>query len=300
MALRLNSDVIRVGREGAGESSKKRYRRRRAINGSASFYYFPPKAANLWQFFLTDSFKDFESRRAARSRPDSWRGRMRPFSGYSVPVGRRGLMRRRCAAVRGIKKILVHSPTKTNRENFAAEVEKELGVPVEAVVSGESVADGADILVAATNSVSRVVPPEWLKPGMHVTCVKITELGEETFRKADRLVIHARKCAPENYIAGYGDEKIECHDPIDLLTEGAKGSNVTPKEPFWLGAPELKDVLAGKAPGRQSAKEITCFNNNIGLGIQFAAIGKAVFDEAKSKGLGREIPTDWFLETVHP
>ena len=203
-------------------------------------------------------------------------------------------------AVRGIKKILVHSPTKTNRENFATEVENELGIPVEAVVSGELVADGADILVAATNSVSRVVPPEWLKPGMHVTCVKITELGEETFRKADRLVIHARKFAPENYIAGYGDEKIECHDPIDLLTEGSKGSNVTPKEPFWLGAPELKDVLSGKAPGRQSAKEITCFNNNIGLGIQFAAIGKAVFDEAKSKGLGREIPTDWFLETVHP
>jgi len=59
--------------------------------------------------------------------------------------------------------------------------------------------------------------------------VKITELGEETFRKADRLVIHARKFAPENYIAGYGDEKIKCHDPIDLLTEGSMGSNVTPK-----------------------------------------------------------------------
>ena len=203
-------------------------------------------------------------------------------------------------AVRAIKKILVHSPTKGNREKFAVEVEKELGVSVEAVVSGESVAQRADILVAATNSVSRVVPPEWLKPGMHVTCVKITELGEETLRKADRLVIHARKFAPENYIAGYGDEKIECHDPIDLLTEGTKGSNVTPTQPFWLDAPELKDVISGKASGRQSAQEITCFNNNIGLGIQFAALGKAVFDEAKSRGLGREIPTDWFLETVHP
>ncbi len=64
------------------------------------------------------------------------------------------------------------------------------------MISGELVADRADILVAATNSVSRVVPPEWLKPGMHVTCVKITELGEETFRKVDRLVIHARKWAP--------------------------------------------------------------------------------------------------------
>jgi alanine dehydrogenase len=201
-------------------------------------------------------------------------------------------------AVRAIKKLLVHSPTKANRERFADEVEKELGIPVEAAVSGEFLADRADILVAATNSVSRVVPPEWLKPGMHVTCVKITELGEETLSKADRLVIHTRKFAPENYIAGYGDEKIEAHDPIDFLTEGGKGLSL--KQPSWIGAPELKDVIAGKVPGRQAAKEITCFNNNIGLGIQFAALGKAVFDDAKAQGLGREIPTDWFLETVHP
>ena len=203
-------------------------------------------------------------------------------------------------AVRDIKKILVHSPTKANREKFAAEVEGELGIAVDAVVSGETVAERADILVAATNSVSRVVPPEWLKPGMHVTCVKITELGEETLRKFDRLVIHTRKWAPDNYITGFNDEKVEAHDPIDLLTEGAKGSNVAPQQPFWLGAPELKDVVARKLPGRQSPTEISCFNNNIGLGIQFAALGKAIFDDAKAKGIGREIPTDWFLETVHP
>ena len=204
-------------------------------------------------------------------------------------------------AVRPIKKILAHSPTKANRENFAGEIEKELGVSVDAVASGESVAGHADILVAATNSVSRVVPPEWLRPGMHVTCVKITELGEETLRKFDRLVIHTRKWAPDNYITGFNDERVEAHDPIDLLTEGGgKGSPTAPKPPFWLGAPELKDVVAGKLPGRQSAREITCFNNNIGLGIQFAALGKAIFDAAKAKGVGREIPTDWFLETVHP
>ena len=203
-------------------------------------------------------------------------------------------------AVRAVKKILVYSPTKANREKFAVEIEKELGIPVDATVSGAALAERADILVAATNSVSRVVPPDWLKPGMHVTCVKITELGEETLRKFDRLVIHTRKWAPDNYITGFNDEKVEAHDPIDLLTEGGRGSSVAPKPPFWLGAPELKDVIAGKAPGRQSATEISCFNNNIGLGIQFAALGKAVLDDAKTQGLGREIPTDWFLETVHP
>jgi alanine dehydrogenase len=203
-------------------------------------------------------------------------------------------------AVRHIKKILVHSPTKANREKFATEMQAQLQISVDAVNSGETVAEGADILVAATNSVTRVVSPEWLRPGMHVTCVKITELGEETLRKADRLIIHTHKWAPDNYIPGFNDEKVEAHDPIDMLTEGVQAGTVAPKEPFWLNAPELKDVIAGKLPGRQSSREITCFNNNIGLGIQFAALGKGIFEDARTKGFGREIPTDWFLETVHP
>lgn len=203
-------------------------------------------------------------------------------------------------AVRPIKKIVVYSPTKANRDKFAAEVEAELGISIEASASAEAVAERADILVAATNSVSRVVLPEWLKPGMHVTCVKITELGDETLRRCDRLVIHTRKWAPDNYITGFNDERVEAHDPIELVREGAKSPERAPIAPFWLNAPELKDVVAGKLPGRQSAREITCFNNNIGLGIQFAALGKVVLDAARAKNTGREIPTDWFLETVHP
>lgn len=58
--------------------------------------------------------------------------------------------------------------------------------------------------------------------------------------------------------------------------------------------------MTGKAQGRASAEESTCFPNNIGIGLQFAAVGAAVFQEAKAKGIGREIPTDWFLESVHP
>jgi ornithine cyclodeaminase/alanine dehydrogenase-like protein (mu-crystallin family) len=205
---------------------------------------------------------------------------------------------RAMCSVRSIQKIRVYSPTKVNRETFGHEMEKELRIPVESFGSAEDVADSADILVAATNSVSRVVPPKWLKPGMHVTCVKITELGEETIGKADRLVIHTRKFAPENYIAGLGDEKIEAHDPIEFLKGNREAATV--QTPFWIGATELKDVVASKALGRQSAEEITCFNNNIGLGIQFAALAKVVYEQAKSKQIGREIPTDWFLETVHP
>jgi hypothetical protein len=45
---------------------------------------------------------------------------------------------------------------------------------------------------------------------------------------------------------------------------------------------------------------LTCFVNTIGLGVQFAAIGALLYDRARERGLGREIPTEWLTETVHP
>jgi ornithine cyclodeaminase/alanine dehydrogenase-like protein (mu-crystallin family) len=64
--------------------------------------------------------------------------------------------------------------------------------------------------------------------------------------------------------------------------------------------PTLPELLAGKVAGRQSDDEVTCFINNLGLGYQFAAAGAVVYRKAKEAGLGRELPTDWFTEDVHP
>ena len=203
-----------------------------------------------------------------------------------------------CAA-RKIEKVYVYSPTKANRETFAKEMERRVNLPVVPVERPEKAAESADILISATNSLSQVIFPEWLRPGIQVACVKASELGEDTIRDANHVIIHARKFAPENYIAGLGDEKIEVHDPVDLLRSGKKSTPLPQQPPWWTAAPELWQVVAGKVPGRTSAEETTCFINNIGLGIQFLALGAAVYQEARSKGMGREIPTDWFLESVH-
>jgi hypothetical protein len=131
--------------------------------------------------------------------------------------------------------------------------------------------------------------------------VRVPELGEETIRKIDRLIIHSHQHAPENYIAGFGDQGIQAHDAIDIIRNGPEQAHDTPiEDPFWLAAPELRDLVTGRAQGRTGAEESTCFLNNIGIGLQFAAVGAAVLNEAKKRGVGREIPTDWFLESVHP
>jgi hypothetical protein len=47
-------------------------------------------------------------------------------------------------------------------------------------------------------------------------------------------------------------------------------------------------------------QQITFFLNNVGTGVQFAAIGYCAYAGAKEKRLGREIPTDWFLQDIKP
>ncbi len=59
-------------------------------------------------------------------------------------------------------------------------------------------------------------------------------------------------------------------------------------------------MIAGKAASRCADREVTCFVNNLGLGYQFAAAGAVVYRKAKESGLGRELPTDWFTQDVHP
>jgi ornithine cyclodeaminase/alanine dehydrogenase-like protein (mu-crystallin family) len=201
-------------------------------------------------------------------------------------------------AVRKIKRVQIFSPTKANRERFAAEMAELTGIECVAVESIERAAAGADILVAATNAASPVVQPEWLEPGMHLTCVKDSELGEATIRRADRVVIHVRRHAPDNYIAGV-EEKVSAHDPVEILLGKASAAK-SDAAPFWTAEPEMKDLISGKVPGRVSPHEITCFINNIGIGLQFAALGAAVYQQARAQGIGREIPTEWFVQSVHP
>lgn len=62
----------------------------------------------------------------------------------------------------------------------------------------------------------------------------------------------------------------------------------------------MRRVKVPSAPGRSSDAQVTCFLNNLGLGYQFAAAGSVVYRKAKERRVGRELPTDWFTEDVHP
>src|SRR6266568_3795180 len=73
--------------------------------------------------------------------------------------------------VRKIERIKVFSPTRANRERFAAEIAKRHGIECEACDKPRAVYREADILAACTDSAVPVIRGEWLEPGMHVVSI---------------------------------------------------------------------------------------------------------------------------------
>ena len=65
-------------------------------------------------------------------------------------------------------------------------------------------------------------------------------------------------------------------------------------------APTLAELVAGMARGRVSPEQKTVFVNLPGLGLQFAAVGAALYQKARAAGHGHELPTEWFTEDVVP
>ena len=73
--------------------------------------------------------------------------------------------------VRSLRRVRVFSPTRENRERFAERARAELGLAAMAVESARSAVEGADLVVAATNTSVPVVEGAWLAPGTHVVSI---------------------------------------------------------------------------------------------------------------------------------
>lgn len=192
---------------------------------------------------------------------------------------------------RPIKRIRVYSPTRVNREAFARETSERVGVEIAPVNSYEEAVRGADIIITATNSRKPFLGIWALADGVHLSCMQRDEADDETLLSCQPLVLHTH--LTENNMTStlldhFRRPGFELRDhPSDRAID-------------WKSLPTLPDLVSGRIEGRKTEEQITGFVNNIGLGAQFAAVGAKVYQAAKKKGVGREIPLDWFTQDVHP
>jgi ornithine cyclodeaminase/alanine dehydrogenase-like protein (mu-crystallin family) len=185
-------------------------------------------------------------------------------------------------AVRAIERVKVYSITKEHRDRFAEEMTELLNVEVQPVNSPEAVIKGSDIVMCATNASQPVFDGNWLEPGQLVTTIantdgvhRRTEADATTMIRADFIVLNNKETSITN----------QQRELLDLIDSGKFG---------WDKVCELGQVLAGHHPGRTSQQQIIYYKSNTGVGIQFAAAGALIYEKCKERGLGRDLPSEWF------
>lgn len=204
--------------------------------------------------------------------------------------------------VRKIKRLQVYSPTKANRERFAFEMAQKYGIEAVACDEPEDVYKGADIVAALTDSAVPVLNGRYLEKGAHI--VNVGGGGLPDAESLDKVDIYLRfGTAP----APWGLPELSVAD--EFITWAARpGFNAnfklkkTGKRGHGVSLPDkvvyLADIVRGTHPGRTSREQITYSERGNLQGAQFYAVAGKVYELAKAKGLGREIPTEWFLQDI--
>ncbi len=186
------------------------------------------------------------------------------------------------------ERVKVFSPNREHCAEFCRNMSEKLQRPIEPAASPRATVEGSDFVQCATAAWEAVFDGHWVEKGMYVCSIggadasnKRREIDDETIRRADLYVVHSKEVARL--------------DQSPDVWEAAQKGIVS-----WDAIQEVQDLVAGRIAGRTRPDQITVFNNNTGAGTQFAAVGAAVLRRARALGLGRELPTEWFLEDVSP
>jgi ornithine cyclodeaminase/alanine dehydrogenase len=176
--------------------------------------------------------------------------------------------------VRTITEVHVYSPNQEHREAFAREMEQACRVSVVPVHRPEEAAMDMDIVVTATKSREPVLQGNWLSEGTMViamgsNALNRAELEVDVIRRTDVVVVDsADQC------------QLEAGDFVTAIDQGVL---------HWSRVHELSEVVVGRQTGRPTDESITLFKS-VGLAIEDLAVAARVFELAKQRRLGRELP----------
>jgi alanine dehydrogenase len=202
------------------------------------------------------------------------------------------------AEVRSLREVRVYSTTPANRDRFAETAGNELGLDVRPVDSAREAVSGARIVATATDSMAPTFDPAWLSPGAHVTVVTRRELSPELVARADRVLQLGVNTVPHGtpvpgmewkaggiaaYVSG------QPHERARIPSSKGRETGVFPT---------LTQVHRGEAEARTSEDHITLFVTTGTQGLQFAAVGGHVWQQARDRELGTPFPTEWFLQDI--
>lgn len=229
-------------------------------------------------------------------------------------------------AVHDLDRIRVYSPSADSRTEFCEEMDGEVDATVTPVDSPEAVFDRSETVQCATNALEPVFEREWIDPGTHVGIINDDEAPASFFEfdwfdcfaqsweshevveeVGTDLSVHGVPSKNILYyvagdyedipeLAGAGNADTGTGTDAEDGSDGGHGRENAPSN-RWEEATSLARIVAGDAPGRRHPEDVTAFYNR-GFGLQFASVGKSVYDAAIEKDLGRTIPTEIFTQEI--
>ncbi len=172
-----------------------------------------------------------------------------------------------------LEKCKVYDLKKEVASEFKKELEKELGIEIEIVESGDDLLLDADIIVAATTSTTPLFSGDKVAEGTHISSIgahapEARELDSIIIRRASLLTAGLKEAC-----------LAEAGDYIIPINEGIISEN---------DIVSIGEIIAGNISGRTSDSEITVFKS-VGISVQDVAVGKLVYDRALKDGIGQDI-----------
>ena len=177
------------------------------------------------------------------------------------------------SSVGNVAEVIAFSRNQERRAEFAARMSDSLGLPVKASDSNEGAVRDCDVVIGIAATNEPVICGDWLKPGATVigagpTTWRVSEVDEETLRRADKLFVDSLDQAP-----------IEAGDIAAAVDKGVLN---------WSQLSELRHAVCGAISGRDDDSQIV-YAKIMGTGVADVAAAKLAYDTARKQGLGTEM-----------
>jgi ornithine cyclodeaminase len=172
--------------------------------------------------------------------------------------------------VRPIAEARLWARDPTKAEAAAADLRERLGIRVDAEADPRNAALAADIIVTTTPASEPILRADWLSPGQHVTA-----MGSDAEHKNEldpTILVNATL-----YVADRLTQTRRLGELHHAIAAGLISSDAV--------FPELGEIVAGLAPGRRSADDLTIADLT-GTGVQDTAIATLARDRAITANAG--------------
>ena len=193
------------------------------------------------------------------------------------------------AEVRSLKLAKITVQTASTVKALRRGCSRELPFEILAVEKPELALGKSDIVASCTDAGEAVLFGDWLEDGMHVTIVNHREADEQVYRRISRYIDYQSGHAINLYTSG------KERRPRTIGGAGADHDRLVASR--TRATLSIRGFVTRQSAGARVRTEINLFKSE-GTGVQFAALGRLAYLRCKEKGLGCELPLEWFIQRI--